>query len=940
MQTDKFLRNGFFVTLLFSMFSLGAGAQPIVPDPAFRIGKLPNGMTYYIRHNEEPKERASFYIIQNVGAILENDNQNGLAHFLEHMAFNGTKNFPDKGILNTLEKHGVAFGRNINAYTSFSETVYNLSDVPVTHPGLVDTCLLVLHDWSHYLLLTDKEIDNERGVITEEWRTRRNAGFRMQRAFFPVLFKDSKYAERDVIGDSAIIKHFKYETLRKFYHDWYRTDLQCIAIVGDVNVDEVEKTVKSMFTSIPAVENPLPRGEDKVPFHKETRFVQVKDKESTQYSVSIYIKHPEPNAETKDMVYYRDQRVIELFNSMLRDRITELLQKGVPPFVSGSVGYFGLVNGCNVLAISTTAKPDQDDIALKAIYTEAQRVLRHGFTQGEVQRAKSNMLTQIENQWKQRDKIQNDNFVNDIQSHFLSNEPLTSIDFDWQMAQKILPGITVDEISAKAKQLIVPENRVIIVMGPEKENAKLLTEPQALAILKEVEGSEIQPYEDTQVSSTLIDKPLKGSKIVKTTPLPQFGAVEWTLANNTKVVYRLADYEKDNVMINCISAGGHSLVTLDQLASAMMLPQFAGMFGVGDFDATTLKKMLTGKNVSMGVGLTELNETLSGSSAPKDFETMMQLLYLRFENPRFDKEAFQALKGRFAGMVASMANNPQKIISDSLQLILSEHNKRTKLTTPSLIEELSIEQMEKIYRERISDAGDFVFFIVGNLEESKVKPLVEKYIGSLTDSPRKENWKDNNVNGPKGKTEKQIKIPMEVNKATVVITYNKLAAYDSKSNLILSVLKGVLNLRYIEEVREKEGGTYGVSVMASNEHYPKSEKTIQMMFDAEPERSAYLKSIIYREIDKIVANGPTAEDLDKVVKNLLKDREQNKLHNVYWMGTLTGFYQHKINNDDPVNFENILKNLTIAEVKKFASDFFKSADLVDVVFLPSLKQQK
>ncbi len=937
MITNKFPRSMFFSALLIALFSLGAVAQPIAPDANFRIGKLPNGMTYYIRHNEEPKERASFYIIQNVGAVLEDDNQNGLAHFLEHMAFNGTKNFPDKGIINTLERHGVAFGRNINAYTSFSETVYNLSDVPVTHPGLVDTCLLVLHDWSHYLLLTDKEIDDERGVITEEWRTRRTAAFRMQRAFFPVLFKGSKYAVRDVIGDSAVIKHFKYDTLRKFYHDWYRTDLQCIAIVGDVNVDDVEKSIKEKFTSIPAVENPMPRGEDMVPYHKETRFVQVKDKESTQYSVSIYIKHPEPKPETKDMAYYRDQRVIELFNSMMRDRITELLQKGVPPFVSGSVGYFGLVNGCNVLAISSTAKPDQEDVALKAIYTEAQRVLRFGFTQGEVQRAKSNMLTQIENQWKQRDKIQNDIFVSDIQSHFLSNEPLTSIDFDWQMVQKILPTITVEEVSAKAKQLIIPENRVIIAMGPDKENAKILTEPEALAILKEVEGSDIKPYEDTQVGTSLIDKPLKGSPVVKTTPLPQFNAVEWTLANHAKVIYRMADYEKDNVMINCISPGGYSLLPVDQLASAMLLPQFVGMFGVGDFDATNLKKMLTGKNVSMGVGLTDLNETLSGSSAPRDFETMMQLLYLRFEKPRFDKEAFQALKGRFAGMVASMANNPQKIISDSLQLILSDYNKRTKLTTPAFIDELSIEQMEKIYRERIADAGDFTFFIVGNIEESKVKPLVEKYIGSLTDSPRKENWRDNNINGPKGKTEKQIQIPMEVNKATVVVTYNKKTAYDSRSNLILNVLKGVLNLRYIEEVREKEGGTYGVNVMASNDHFPKSEKTFQMMFDAEPERSAYLKSIIYREINKIVANGPTAEDLDKVVKNLLKDREQSKLHNSYWMGTLSGFYLHKINNDAPENFENILKSLTKEEVKKFASDFFKSADLVDIVFLPTKK---
>lgn len=933
-------RRSFFFTafslvmLIVSITSTQSKAQMIPPDPAFRIGKLPNGMTYYIRHNEEPKERASFYIIQNVGALLEEDSQNGLAHFLEHMAFNGTQNFPDKGIINTLEKHGVAFGRNINAYTSFSETVYNLSDVPVTHPGLVDTCLLVLHDWSHYLLLTDKEIDAERGVITEEWRTRRTAGFRMQRAMFPVLFKDSKYAVRDVIGDSAIIKHFKYDTLRKFYHDWYRTDLQCIAIVGDVNVDAVEKSIKEKFSAIPAVENALPRGEHLVPDHKETYFVQVKDKESPQYAVNIYIKHNAPKPDKKDLAYYRNQYANELFNSMMNDRITELLQKGVPPFVSGSIGHGGFVRGYEAMGISATAKPDQGDVALKAIYTEAQRVLRYGFTQGEVDRAKSNMLTQIESRWKQRDKIKNDAFVNDIQSNYLTNEPLTSIDFDWQAVQKLLPTITLEELSAKAKQWIVPENRVIIVMGPDKEGAKLLTEAEALAILKEVEASDIKPYEDTKVSTSLIDQPLKGSSIVKTTPLPQFNAVEWTLANHAKVVYRMADYEKDNIAIRGFSAGGSSLLPVNQLASGMMMPQFMGMFGVGNFDATTLKKMLTGKKASVNVGLTELNETISGSATPKDFETMMQLLYLQFEHPRFDKEAFQALKGRYAGMVAGLANNPQKVLSDSLQLIMTSHSPRTKLITPALIDELSVEQMEKIYRERIADAGDFTFLIVGNLDEATVKPLVEKYIGSLTDKPRTEAWKDNNVKGPKGKTVREIAIPMQVNKATVVVNFNKLAPYDSRSNLLAAIVKGVLVLRYNEEIREKEGGTYGVSVMASNEHYPKAEKSIQMMFDAEPERSAHLKSIVYSEIDKIVAKGPTAEDLDKVVKNLMKDREQGKLHNAYWMNTLSEYYQHKINPDAPENFENILKSVTIDEVKKFAANYFKTADVVDVVFLP------
>jgi zinc protease len=927
-----------FIVLSLTLLPSVTKAQPVPLDPAIRIGKLPNGLTYYIRHNEEPKERASFYIIQNVGALLEDDNQNGLAHFLEHMAFNGTKNFPDKKIISSLEKHGMAFGVNINAYTAFTETIYNLNDAPVAQPGLVDSCLLVLHDWSHYLTLSDKEIDLERPVIIEEWRTRRTAGFRMDRQSYPVLFKDSKYAVRDVIGDSAIIKHFQSDTLRKFYHDWYRTDLQAIAIVGDINVDAVEKSVQAMFSSIPAVENAPPRKDFEVPYHKETYFVQVKDKEAPQYAINLYIKHPAPKPASKDLAYYRDQFIIQpLFNSMVQTRLSELLQKGVPPFTFGSIVFGGIVRGYNSLTIAAAAKPDQGDVALKAIYTEAMRLVRFGFTQGEVDRAKSNLLTETESTWKERDKISNDIYINGIQSHFLENEPLTSIDFDWQTMQKILPGVTAAELSAKAKEWIVPDNRVLIVMGPDKEHAKLLDETEALAILKEVENSEIKPYEETKVSESLIDKPLIGSPVVKAIPLPQFKAVEWTLANHAKVIYRLADFEKDNVAVLGISPGGTSLLPVSELASATMLPQFIGMFGVGDFDATNLNKMLTGKSVSLNAGLSGLNESISGSSSPKDFETMMQLLYLRFEKPRFDKEAFDALKGRYAGAIAGLANNPRKIIGDSLALILSNHNKRTKLFTPALVDELSFEQMEKIYKERMTDAGDFTFFIVGNIEEEKVKPLVEKYIGSITDLPRTETWKDNNIAGPKGKTVREIQIPMENNKATVVVNFKKADPFNPKTNLMMDILSGILRLRYTDEIREKEGGSYAVGVSASKVHYPKQEKVLQLSFDAEPERAAQLKSILYREIDKLVANGPTADDLDKVVKNLQKDREESKLHNAYWLNAIYSYYQDKINPDATENFVKILGSLTREDVKSFAAGFFKTADVVDIIFVPAKK---
>jgi zinc protease len=903
-------------------------------DSAARMGRLPNGISYYIRHNEEPKERASFYMIQNVGALLENDDQNGLAHFLEHMAFNGTQNFPGKGIINTLEKHGVQFGRNINAYTSYGETVYNLSDVPVNHAGLVDTCLLVLNDWADYLLLTDEEIDAERPVIGEEWRTRRTADFRMQRKYMPVLLKGSKYMVRDVIGDLDVIKHFKYETLRNFYTEWYRTDLQAIAIVGDIDVDAVEQKVKALLSTIQPVENPPKREFYPVPDHKEPLYVLATDKEADGYSVDLYIKHKAPAPSEKNLNYLREQTIQSLFGMMTRDRISELLRKGVPPFVMGNIDYGGLVNGYEAMSISATSKPDQDKMAFKSIYTEAERIYQHGFTPGELERAKTNLLTSYESRYKQRDKINNDQYARDFKAYYIDGEPLTSMDFDWNFIQKVLPTISVEEISAKAKQWMTKENRVVIVMGPDKPEAKHLTQEQAFALMDSIDNAPVEPYKDLVVSSDLISKQLKGSKIKSTRKLPEFNAVEWTLGNDAKVVFRKADYEKDQVSLIAMSNGGSSKEDNDKVASAMMLNQFMGAFGVGNYNATDLKKALTGKKVSMNVSLSDLNETYNGSSTPKDFETMMQLLYLQFENPRFDKEAYDALLGRYKAYIANMANDPEKIMNDSLDLIMTCHNPRTKLMTPELFDEVSLDQMEAIYKDRFVDAGDFIYFIVGNIDEATAKTMAEKYIGSLTDLRRKESWIDRNVEGPKGKTQREIVIPVEVKKSTVAVNFEAKMEYTPEQNLLLSLFRDILNLRYVDEIREKEGGTYGVRVSTSSSKFPKQKKTLELMFDTDPDKAQSMKAILYREIDKIAANGPTTEDLAKAVKNLQKNREQSKLHNSYWLGALNTYYFYAINPDDPKNFENILQSVTPAKVQEFVKTFLSKADVVDIIFKP------
>jgi len=910
------------------------GLQQKVPfDQEVRYGVLDNGMTYYIRHNKEPKERASFYIIQNVGALLEEDSQNGLAHFLEHMAFNGTKHFEGKGILNTLEKHGVAFGRNINAGTSLNQTIYNLSDVPSTNPELLDTCLLILHDWSDYLLLTDEEIDKERGVLTEEWRTRRNASFRMRAQWQPVLFKGSKYAVRDVIGDTTVIRYHDYETLRKFYYDWYRTDLQAIAVVGDFDVDLMEQKVKTLFSKIEANENPKERPFFEIPEHEETYFVQATDKEASQIQVVMYTLFPNNDGKEKTLADLREGYIRSLYNSMTSMRIQELLQKGIPPFVNGYSQVSGFDRGYDVYIVGATTKPNEQAKAFETILTETERIKRHGFTSGELERAKSNFITNLESQYKQKDKIRNDTYARQCSNHFLTKAPMPGFDFEYQFAMQVVPTITVDEVSAKAKEWIRKENRTIVLSGPT-EGTTYLTEQETKDIVSKVEKTEIAPYEDKVSASSLIDKELKGAKAVKTEKLEAFNAVEWTLANNAKVVYRHAAYEKDQVTLRAQSPGGSSLWDDQYVPSLEMTNNFIGAYGVGNFDAISLQKMLAGKKVSLNPSLGGLSEGFSGSSTPKDFETLLQLVYLFFEQPRFDQEAHDALMARYKAYIANMQKEPSKIMSDSLSNIMANYHPRARNLNDQFLSEVSMEQIEKIYRDRMKDAGDFTFFIVGNIAEDSVKLLAEKYLGSLTDDPRTEKWIDRKIRAPRGETLKKIEMPLTTPKANVNIYFVNNYPFSAKNNLAMNVLKGVLDLRYTETVREDEGGTYGVGVGGSLSKFPVEEASLRINFDCDPVKSDHLKSIIYREIDKIIAEGPTETDFDKTIKNILKDREQSREHNSFWMNSIFSYYDLGINFSDPANYEDLLKGMTRADIQQFTQKLFDKTNKVEVVFLP------
>ena len=938
------------VLLLALLFiSLVGYAQPIdwnkkLPaDPNVHVGKLPNGITYYLRHNEEPKDRASFFIIRNAGALLENDDQDGLAHFLEHMAFNGSKNFPGNSMISTLERHGVSFGGNLNAYTTQNETVYNISDVPMADETLTDTCLLILHDWSYYLTLDPKDIDSERGVITEEWRSRDKSSTRLYNQQAAVLYKGSMYAERDVIGDTAVIRTFKPETLRNFYHQWYRTDLEAIVVVGDFDLKKMEQKIKDVFSSIPAVENPTPRPFFDIPSHEETYFCLATDKEATSSNVQVVRIFREKEYDGKGYTTYEDIKnslLISFYKSMMSARIGELVQSGKAPYVSASVGLYSVARGYYGYYIMATAKPNEEAAALRGALEAHEQVYQHGFTASELERVKANFLTMLESAVKDKDKTTNDSYAEEMQSHFLENEGIVDVTDYAEAVKEILPTITPEEVAAQARRWWKADNRTIIVSGPS-EGVTHLTEQEARAIVDEMEKTTVAAYEDNHVEGKLIENEPQGGSITAVKELPQFGAEEWTLSNGAKVIYRKAEFEKDAVSLMAYSPGGTSLYTdIDFLPAASSAGDSASSYGLGDYSDVQLDKLLTGKRASCKVDISTLYETVGGSSTPKDFETMMQLLYLRFTAPRFDTLTHKVLIERNHIYAKLLAGQPQTVIRDSMSRIVSNYSPRLQLFNDEYVDKLTIDRIEKAYRDRICDASDFTFFIVGNIGKDTAKAMTEKYIGAIPSLYRHEKWVDRNVRSPKGRTEKVINVPMETPKSTVAVIFNKEMKYDLKDAYIISILGNILTTRYTKTIREEAGGTYGVGVSGSASREPYNSYSMYMTFECDPEKATELKPLLYKEVDNILEEGVTQEELDKVVKNTLKELEQSKPHNSYWMTVLYNYYRTGVDSNDPKNRENLIASITTKDVQAFAKKFFKKADVIDLIFAGCKKEEQ
>jgi len=901
-------------------------------DPKTTYGELDNGLTYYIRENSYPENRAEFYLVVNAGAILEDNDQDGLAHFTEHMAFNGTENFEKKEIINYLQSIGMKFGPEINAFTSHDVTTYMLQKVPVDVPENIDTSLMVLYDWAYNLAFEDEEIDAERGVIHEEWRTRRGAEFRMMTKANEVLYQGSKYAERDVIGDIDIIDNFEYETIKRFYRDWYRPDLQAIVAVGDFDGDVIEAKIKEIFGQEPARENPKEREYFNVPDHEETLVTIQTDKEARYAIVQLFYKHDIDKM--KDASYYRHGMLESLYSSMLNARFQELLQSENPPFIFGTSVYTNIVRTKDAYLAYAVANEKQLEDALRTLLLENERVKKFGFTETELERARKDYMVKTEKQFKERDKKESQAYVWEYYDHFLRDEPAPGIEFDYAFVKSLLPGVTLEEINNLAKEWITDENRVVVMMGPEKEDFEMPTKEEVLRIMDEVEDREIAAYEDKVSDEPLIPVEPEAVPVASVTEMEKFEATEWTFPNNVKVVIKPTDFKEDEILMTAFSMGGTSLYDVDELISADFSATIALQSGLGTFDQVSLQKKLAGKIVQLYPTVSGVFEGFNGSVTPTDLETMLKMINLYFTDPRIDETAFNALMKRYKDLLENKELNPASTLQDTVLVTNASYHPRVRPMSVELLDEAKLNDIEWIFDERFGDPSGFTFYFVGNIDPEEVKPMFEKYIGSLPKITRDESFIDRGIRPPEGTVKKTVYRRMEVPKSTVSITFHGEYDFDNfQDRMNLSALSDILDVRYVETVREEQGGTYGVGVRPGQDKYPYEHYSVRIYFDCDPSNVDNLKAIIYDEIEKLKAEGPKLKDLNGVKENKIKNYQENLERNQYWLTAVKN--KDFLGTSDEVIFEyeKYIDNLTVENLREAANRFFTD-QVVEVVLLP------
>ena len=901
-------------------------------DSKIRTGLLPNGMKYYIKYNAKPEKRAELRLAVNAGSTMENDNQQGLAHFVEHMAFNGSTNFKKNDLVNYLEGIGTKFGPDLNAYTSFDETVYMLQ-IPTDNEEIYKKGFLILEDWSHSLSFDSTEIEKERGVVLEEWRLGQGAFERMSRKYWPVMFKDARYAVRFPIGKPEILKECKQQLLKDFYKDWYRPDLQAIIVVGDIDVDATEKMVKEQFSKIPSVKDPKKIQAWQVPDQKEFRMSIVSDKESP-YNVAqlMYFDKAQKLNTYGD---YREHLKRQLFNGMISGRLEELTKKPNASILYAGAGYYGSVrskDAYNCFALFPNGKAID---ALNTLVTENERVKRYGFTATEFERQKKQILTGYEQQYNERDKTESKGIVSELVKLFLETEAVPGIENEYNYTKTLLPSISLEEVNMLAKQWIREkgENAMLLFMFAEKEGNTIPSDAEAKsAFLKAEENSTITKYEDKVITTPFITKMPTPQKVTKTAD-KGYGITEWTLGNGARILVKPTDFKDDEILFTTHSWGGTNLYSDKDFRSADASNAVQEQMGFGNYDAIALQKYLQDKTASVNTGVGPLSENLNGRSGKKDLETLLQLVYAAFTMARVDSSAFEAWVQQQKGFAQNANSDPRQVFRDSVAYIMSGYNVRAKAETEATINEVQLGQAFKIYKERYSDPSDFVFTFVGNFSLEELKPLIEKYIGGISAPIKHEACKDLQIKVPKGNLSKTIEKGNEP-RSTVQLIWNGEVPYTRKTRFESRALANLLNITLRENLREDKGGVYGVGISPQLSHFPKGTYKYTCSFSCAPDNTEKLISAAKDEIEAARKNGCSDINLGKIKETLLKEWEQQLKQNNFWLSYIlsTDIYKEQLTDLDL--YTAWVKELKSEDFKRLANFYFNDKEYKRFVLNP------
>lgn len=910
--------------------------EPLPMDPSLRYGILDNKLTYYIRHNETEKERADFYIVQNVGAILEEDSQNGLAHFLEHIAFNGTKNYPGKGIINYLETIGVKFGANINAYTALDETVYNLKAVPTYRSGIVDSCLLILHDWSSFISCEDDEIDKERGVILEEWRTRNTSDRRLWKQSSAILYEGSQYAKRDIIGDTAIILNFHPDSLRAYYKKWYRPDLQGIIIVGDVDVDYVENKIKELFADIPEPVNAATRVVYDLKELDTTKVCILTDPEAKYTVGTITYRHPAmPENVYASIVGYSTSVIDNLIGKMINARIDEIIKEKGCPFTNASMAYGSQVKSCDGYELMYIVKDNRCLEASEKILALAEQARRHGFTGTELYRAKESTLASFEKAYAERTKAKNGSYVGEYKRNFTSFEPIPGIEWEYDAIKKILPSITTEVVNKRFADYFKTNQVTVLMTSGDKDKSTLPSEKQLMQLIANRENLATTPYIDKTKNEPLVNKEPKKGKIVNTYHSPRLGYTMWTLSNGAKVIIKSTNLKNDEILMTAFSDGGISTIdNINILSTAKITDDIIQENGLGNFDNTQLEKALAGKNVAVAPSINMYDSKISGRSSVKDFKTLLQLTYLLQTNIRKDTVAFASLMAQYETALENRSADPMTDYRDSVQVLSTSRNNYTKPFKKESLSEVNEDDAINIYKSLFYCPEKFTYVFVGNLSEDSVKNDILSYIGGIKPSDSKQKgWIDRGIRHPSGYNKCEFSKNLSVPKSADYFSYITEMEYDLKNKLQLAILRSILDYRYLESCREREGGTYGVAVRQTLSSVPTPYACLKIAFDTDPDKEELLSKIIKEEIDKILKDGVRADDFQKAKEALQKSFAESLLENGYWNGQLVHLMKYSW--CDNLTYSETLAKITSEDIRQTLKRIIDAGNLLEIKMKPN-----